>query len=139
MRSAIEESYQENQSWIARPYDIPAGIEPEKARELQEFNRSIESIRSNAEKYAFAASDEKTSASLAVKAAQFDFYTQKAIPQMVKDYKEAQSIIEQLTSKIKELEGARPGAGFDGGSSGQGQSRDEDLTVEQLVRKTFRS
>lgn len=138
-RVAFEDSFKENSLWIAKHYEIPAGLEPEKVEQLRSFNQAIDQIRPTAERYAFEASDEKGAAALAVKAAQMDFFTKHAAPRMYADYKEAKELVASLTARIKELEGSRPGASFDGGSSGGKPKGDEDLTVEQMVKKTFRS
>jgi hypothetical protein len=137
-RRAFEAASQENSSWVAKPYSIPEGIDPGEAESLRSFNKAIENIRPTAEKYAFAPGDEKLAGSLAVKAAQFDFYTQHAIPRMVKDYQAAKGLIEELTSRVKELEASRPGGDFSGGSSGGSvKGAEETLSINDLVKRTY--
>lgn len=108
-RQAFENAIQENKSWILNPYKIEPGTPPEKAVELDAFNKGLTQIRSNAERYAFSPSDEKTSGAIAFKAAQYDFYTQHAIPRMVKDYQSAKETIAQMESALRDLQAKRPG------------------------------
>lgn len=109
-RQAFESAYSEHKAWSPVPFKIEAGLEPEKAAALEEFNKAASQIRVNAERYAFSPSDEKTSSSIALKAAQFDFYVRHGFPQMAQDYKAAKETIAELSAQLKDLQAKRPGA-----------------------------
>ncbi len=109
-RQAFEAAYSEHKAWSPAPFKIEPGVAPEVASELEEFNKAASQIRLNAERYAFQPSDEKTSSSIALKAAQFDFYVKHGFPKMHRDYQSAKETIAELSNQLKELQAKRPGA-----------------------------
>jgi hypothetical protein len=138
-RQAFEEVVKENKSWMLKPYEIPESLDPEEKQSLEEFNKAVSQIKTQAERYAFSPSDEKTSAALAFKAAQYDLYTNHAIPRMVKDYQDAKATIAELTDKLKQLQAKRPGI-VDSATapSSNSQQTEKPSSLKEMVRQTYR-
>lgn len=138
-RQAFEEVLKENQVWLLKPYEIPEGLEPEEKQNLESFNQAVSQVRAQAERYAFSPADEKTSASLAFKAAQYDVFTNHAIPRMVKDYQAAKETIAELTEQLKQLQAKKPGVVDSGSANGSSQpSSEKPLSIKEMVRQTYR-
>lgn len=138
-RQAFEEVVKENKSWMLKPYEIPEGIDPDEKQQLEDFNKAVAQVKGQAERYAFTPSDEKTSAALAFKAAQYDLYTNHAIPRMVKDYQDAKATIAELTEKLKQLQAKRPGVVDSANTPPPApQQSDKPISLKEMVRQTYR-
>lgn len=137
-RTAFEQAYNENKQWMLRPYEITATTPPEDVPHLEAFNKNLSQVRANAEKYAFSPSDDKTSGAIALKAAQFDFYTQHALPRMVKDYHEAKELIGQMEAELKALKSKRPGVPDSAPApAASAPKKEEDIDFRERARRVF--
>lgn len=138
MRQAFEEVQKtESLGFLAKPRDIPEDADPEEKQSIQAFNEGLRQVRLQAEKYAFAVADERSAASVATKAANFDLLQKHALPIMVADYNKLREINAQMAERLASLEGHRPGADFDGGDTGPSGQKEEDVDLKTLVRRTF--
>lgn len=83
------------------PLKVPEGADPEVAKEIEHYNESLGALRSEAEKYAFSGDTPESRASIAWKAANFDFLLKTGLPRIEK---EVSTIVSSLDARVKELE-----------------------------------
>lgn len=139
-RQAFEEVVKtENVGNLYRPWEIPDDAEPQEREAMEAFNRALPEVRKTAEKYAFSVADEKTAASVAAKAANYDFLQRHALPLMAADYKRLKEVNAMMAKQLEELGAHRPGADFSGGSTKstpQGKL-DPEESIEALAAKVY--
>lgn len=137
MRQAFEEVQKaESVDAWAKPFDLSADAPEERKNYWRQFNEAIPTVRKTAEKYAFGLADEHTAASVATKAANFDFFRQYAFPEMIRDHEEKLETIKQLTAKLEELNAHRPKTTGDGNVPA-GSDQEEEFDVAKAAQKVF--
>jgi hypothetical protein len=138
MRTAFEDAQKtESFSTMTKPFDLSADAPEDKKARWKAFNDALPTIRQSAEKYAFSAADERTMASVATKAANYDFFTKHAFPQMMADYQEAMGTIKQLSEKLSSLSAHKPKLSGDG-SPPLASENEEEFDLEKAARKLYR-
>lgn len=140
MRTAFEDVQRgESIGVFAKKREIPSDASADDRQMLEQFNSGIDEVRSRAEKYAFGLSDERSAASVATKAANYDFFKEKAFPIMVAEHRRDQEMIAQLTTKLQALGAHKPGAKFDGAAPKADDTSDENLSINERVKRTYKT
>ena len=88
-------------------HEISADLSAEDKAEAEAYNQGIDSIRQNAEKYAFGNLAPRDVASVAQKAAFADFVTSHAFPAVGKAMAQMQSQIQTLTQELTAIRSSR--------------------------------
>ncbi len=101
-----------------QPLEIVDGLTPEDKTAAEQYNASLGSVRTNAEKIAFGQTDAKGVATLAYKAATLDHMIGHTIPRVQAEFRKISKICQEQAQVIKELRGGGSGAADLGSGSG---------------------
>jgi hypothetical protein len=123
---------------FAQKLEPPEGSTPDEVAQIRALNQGIDTMRSNAEKYAFSLGDESQAAEVAIKASNYDFVVNHAFPRMQSDYKKLQGQYQAVITKLQELAAHKPGTDFAGGSAAKPEAP-ESLPIKDQVKRVFRS
>lgn len=123
---------------FAQKLEPPEGATPDEVAQIRSLNQGIDTMRENAEKYAFSLGDESQAAEVAIKASNYDFVVNHAFPRMQSDYKKLQGQYQAVITKLQELAAHKPGTDFGGGSAPKPDTP-ENLPIKDQVKRVFRS
>ena len=134
-RVAFEQAYKDTAiSSYTQKLDVPEAATPQEKESITTFNAALDQVRGMAEKYAFAASDERQVAEIATKAANLEFITQHLFPRMQAEYDKTLAERNEFEAQIKKLTAVQPKDGGDKGAPGNTAPQSFDDFVRQTIR-----
>jgi hypothetical protein len=112
---------------------------PEDKAAIEAYNADIAQIRPNAERMAFNPANEAEVATVATKAATYDFLVKHGLPRLEAEYKRAVDLIRQQHTELSKLRGSKGEAAAAGGSAPAGGSSDQgDIDYAAEARRYFK-
>jgi len=111
------------------------GMSPEQRQSVEEYNRSVDGLRTNAEALAFGKTDERSVAQMALKSSVMDHMIKYALPQLESRYNAARSTIADLTAQLEALKGARSTGALSGDTRTNGG---QPPSTKQLIGEAFK-
>lgn len=116
-----------------QPLEIVDGLSPEDRTAAENYNASLSSVRTNAEKLAFGRIDERGVATMSYKAATLDHMIQHTIPRVQAEFKKIAQLCADQAEVIKQLRGGS-GPDLGGGGGGEGKVDVSKMSVEERVK-----
>jgi hypothetical protein len=106
--------------------DVADSMSAEEKSSVDAYNQSVGGVKAEAEKIAFAATDDTGVSRIATEAATFRFLVKEAFPRMESGYRESQKLVSALQAEIKALKGSQPKGGDNGGDRHGGVPNSQD-------------
>jgi hypothetical protein len=116
-----------------QPLEIVDGLSAEDKTAAENYNASLASVRTNAEKLAFGRIDERGVAQMSYKAATLDHMLQHTIPRVQAEFKKLAHMVAEQNEVIKQLRGGK-GPDVAGGGGGETKVDLSKMSVEERVK-----
>lgn len=121
---------------ILQPVDIPAGVPATARAAIEEYNKAMGSLQSNARQIATGAATHESIADASIRAAAYDLHVKHVLPRIGVEIAEMQGVIRGLTKEVEGYRSRNPNKEISP-SPGGGSNKGTPVSIEQAADQAW--